>query len=84
MDKLELFEKINILFNSDIKRSYKDFTKIDLRENIKSFLVNIGWNETKRILTIYMKEHCLSGEWNIEDVALFIKWLSDYMGIDLI
>jgi ribosomal protein S25 len=88
MDKNKLFDSLDGLFAYDSGCTDSGIKDEAHREEVKSYLNSLDDNEFRTILSEFVRERYLTDKaleqrYGIEDVANFIRWLSEHMQIDL-
>ncbi|WP_025909345.1 hypothetical protein [Priestia flexa] len=88
MEQKKLFESLDGLFAYDTGCTDSGIKDEQLREEITDYLHSLEDDDFRITLSTYIREYYVSEKaveqgYGIEDVAEFINWLSDRMGIDL-
>jgi DNA-directed RNA polymerase specialized sigma subunit len=88
MNKEKLFDSLDGLMAYDAGCTDSGIHDEILREEVIEYLHSLNENETRIILTEYIREYFVSEEsviqgYGIEDVRGFITWMSDYMEFDI-
>lgn len=88
LNKSKIFSSIDGLFAYDTGSKNSGIHDEQLRSEIISYLESLDDDSFRLTLSIFIREYFLSENqlnkgYGIEDVVLFIKWLDDFMGIEL-
>lgn len=88
MSDKELYEALDGLFALDCGFSDSGIHDETLRANVIKHLKSLDEKQFGLTMSRFVRESMLTENklqqgYSIEDVALFINWLSDYMEIDL-
>jgi len=88
MNKDRLFNSLDGLYAYDTGCTDSGINDELLREKVKTYLDSLSEEEFRVIMSTYIFEYFVGEEaikngYGIEDVASFIRWLNDRMGISL-
>lgn len=88
MDKRKLFDALNGLFAYDSGATDSGIQDSDLRKEVNAYLDSLDENNFRILLTEFIRVYFVSEEavkegYGIEDVSIFIRWLSNTLDIDV-
>ncbi|PEM55339.1 hypothetical protein [Bacillus wiedmannii] len=88
MNQKKIFESMEGLYAFDTGSTDSGINDELLRKQIVSYLETLDDNEFRILMSTFIREYFVSHEaiengYGIEDLVQFIKWLDEFMGIEI-